>query len=203
MTAAGAEAMTDSEIMAVLKEAGAVRTGHFLLSSGLHSETYVQCALVLQNAQRAERLCAALAGKVRALGAAADMTVSPAMGGVIIGYEMGRQLGVPAVFFERMHGAFTLRRDFAIPSGARCLMVEDVVTTGLSSRECIEAAQAAGGEVIAACCLVDRSGGRADLGVPFAPLLRIDAPVYAPDDLPPHLRGIPAIKPGSRNAGSA
>jgi len=203
MDRASAPQMSDEEVLAVLKEAGAVCTGHFLLSSGLHSDTYVQCALVLQDARRAERLCAALANKVRALGIQPDMVVSPAMGGVIIGYEMGRQLGVPSVFFGRADGACGLRRDFVIPAGARCLMVEDVVTTGLSSRECIEAAEAAGGEVVAACCLVDRSGGRADLGVPFVPLLRIDAPAYAPDDLPPHLRGTPAIKPGSRNIGAA
>jgi len=202
MTGSGPGAMSDDEIMAVFKQAGAIRTGHFLLTSGLHSDTYVQCALVLQDARRAGRLCAALADKVRALGVSPDMIVSPAMGGVIVGYEMGRQIGAPAVFLERVGGGFTLRRDFAIPPGARCLMVEDVVTTGLSSRECIEAVRAADGEVVAACCLVDRSGGRADLGVPFAPLLRIDAPAYAPDDLPPHLRGTPAVKPGSRNAGA-
>jgi len=122
---------------------------------------------------------------------------------VIVGYEMGRQLGVPAIFFERVEGAFALRRDFAIPAGARCLMVEDVITTGLSSRECIAAARACGGEVPAAACLVDRSGGRAELGVPLVALLELDAPAYDPNNLPPHLSDTPAIKPGSRTLGAA
>jgi orotate phosphoribosyltransferase len=200
MTGNAASQMNEADVLAAFREAGALRTGHFLLTSGLHSDTYVQCALALQDARRAERLCAALADKVRTLDLQLDMVVSPAMGGVIVGYEMGRQLGVSAVFFERVDGAFKLRRDFTIPARARCLMVEDVVTTGMSSRECIEATEAAGGEVTAACCLVDRSGGRADLGVPLVPLLRIDAPAYAPDELPPHLRDTPAVKPGSRNA---
>jgi len=195
--------MSEDEILAVLKDSGALRTGHFILTSGLHSDTYVQCAQVLQYPRRAEKLCAVLADKVRGLGAGIDMVVSPAMGGVIVGYEMGRQLDVPAIFFERADGNFTLRRDFAIPPGARCLMVEDVVTTGLSSRECISAARAAGGEVPAAACLVDRSGGRAELGVPLVSLLELDAPAYDPDALPPHLRDIPAVKPGSRTLGAA
>ncbi len=195
--------MTESEVLAILKDSGALRTGHFVLSSGLHSDTYVQCAQVLQYPWRAEKLCAALADRVRGLGAEIDMVVSPAMGGVIVGYEMGRQLHVPAVFFERVAGAFTLRRDFAIPAGARCLMVEDVVTTGLSSRECIAATRAAGGGVAAAACLVNRSGGHADLGVPLIALLTLEAPAYDPDKLPPHLRDIPATKPGSRTLGAA
>jgi orotate phosphoribosyltransferase len=195
--------MTEDDVLAILKDSGALRTGHFILTSGLHSDTYVQCAQVLQYPWRAERLCAALAEKVRARGAEIDMVVSPAMGGVIVGYEMGRQLGVPAVFFERVDGAFTLRRDFSIPAGARCLMVEDVVTTGLSSRECMAAARAAGGEVTAAACLVDRSGGRAELGVALVSLLVLDAPAYDPDNLPPHLRDTPAVKPGSRTLGAA
>lgn len=195
--------MTEDDILAVLKETGALRTGHFILTSGLHSDTYIQCAQVLQYPWHAERLCAALAEKLGDTCAKIDMVVSPAMGGVVVGYEMGRQLGVPAVFVERSEGAFALRRDFRIPAGTRCLMVEDVVTTGLSSRECIAAAQAEGGEVVAACCLVDRSGGRADLGLPLTPLLQLDVAAYRQDDLPPHLRDTPAVKPGSRNAGAA
>jgi orotate phosphoribosyltransferase len=195
--------MTEDEVLAMLKEAGALRTGHFKLSSGLHSDTYIQCAQVLQYPARAEKLCAALAYIVHALGVPIDMVVSPAMGGVIVGYEMGRQLGVPAIFFERVDGVFALRRDFAIPRGASCLMVEDVVTTGLSSRECIAAARAAGGDIQIAACLVDRSGGRAELGVPLASLIQVDAPAYDPDDLPAHLRDIPAVKPGSRPMGAA
>jgi len=191
--------MTKAEILQMFKDSGALRTGHFLLSSGLHSDTYIQCALVLQDPRRAEQLCAVLAERVKAQDLEIDMVVSPAMGGVIVGYEMGRQLAAPAVFFERVDGKFTLRRDFYIPQGARCLMVEDVVTTGLSSRECIAAARAEGGDVVAACCLVDRSGGEAELGVPLLPLLRISAATHSPDAIPPHLREIPAVKPGSRD----
>lgn len=195
--------MTEDEILSTFKDSGALRTGHFILTSGLHSDTYVQCAQVLQYPWRAEKLCAALAEKLRALGVEVDMIVSPAMGGVIVGYEMGRQLGVPAVFFERVNGQFTLRRDFAIPRGARCLMVEDVVTTGLSSRECMAAARTEGAELAAEACLVDRSGGQAELGVPLVCLLELDAPAYDSDNLPPHLRDIPAVKPGSRTLGAA
>jgi orotate phosphoribosyltransferase len=192
--------MTDTEVMMIFRACGALRHGHFLLSSGLHSDTYLQCALVMRDARVAESLCAALARKVMArLGASFDMIFSPAMGGVIVGYEMGRQLGAPAVFFEREGGAFTLRRGFQIPPAARCLLVEDVVTTGLSSRECIAAARALGADVVGACALVDRSAGAADVGVPLIALLSLDVATYAPDALPPHLADIPAIKPGSRS----
>ena len=194
--------MTEAEILAIFKDSGALRTGHFILTSGLHSDTYIQCAQVLQYPWRAERLCTALAEQIRTQGLEIDMVISPAMGGVIVGYEMGRQLGVPAIFAERVDRAFTLRRDFTIPDGARCLMVEDVVTTGLSSRECISAARQAGGEVPAAACLVDRSGGT-ELGIPLISLLALNASTYDPDNLPPHLRDMPAVKPGSRAAGAS
>lgn len=191
--------MTEEEILQEFHASGALRHGHFLLSSGRHSDTYVQCALVMKDAQRGGRVCAELAEKVRArIDQPIDLVVSPAMGGVVVGYEMGRQLGVPAIFFERVDGQFTLRRCFEIPQGARCLMVEDVVTTGLSSRECIEAATRAGGNVVAACCLVDRSGGTADVGVPLVSLLELEVPSFAPDELPPHLRETPPQKLGSR-----
>ena len=191
--------MTDEDILAEFRAAGALLNGHFRLSSGLHSDAYLQCALVMRDAARGERLCAALAAKLRAGGSGPfDIIASPAMGGVIVGYEMGRQLGVPAVFYERVEGAFQLRRGFAMPAGARCLMVEDVVTTGLSSRECIQAITADGGVVVAAACLVNRSGGKADIGVPLTPLLTLDIKNYAPDALPPHLAGTEAVKPGSR-----
>jgi orotate phosphoribosyltransferase len=191
--------MTDEDILAELRAAGALLTGHFRLSSGLHSDAYLQCALVMRDASRGERLCAALADKLRASGAGPfDIIASPAMGGVIVGYEMGRQLGVPAVFYERVEGKFALRRGFEMPQGARCLMVEDVVTTGLSSRECIQAITDDGGLVVAAASLVDRSGGKADVGVPLTPLLKLDIKNYPPDALPPHLAGTQAIKPGSR-----
>lgn len=196
--------MTEDEVLTHFREAGALLEGHFLLSSGLHSPVYLQCARVLMDPARAGLLCAALAGKVReSLDQEIDLVVSPAMGGVVVGYEMARQLGVPGIFTERVDGSFTLRRGFEIPAGARVLMVEDVVTTGLSSRECIDCIHELGGNVVGATCLIDRSGGKAQVGVPLVSLLAIDAPTYAADALPEALAAIPAEKPGSRalNAG--
>lgn len=192
--------MIKDEILQEFRDAGALLNGHFILSSGLHSDTYLQCARVLMDARRADRLCAALAAKLRKTGLAGniDMVASPAMGGVVVGYEMGRQLGVPALFFERVEGRFQLRRGFSIPKGARILMVEDVVTTGLSSRECIAAIAEEGGETILAASLVDRSNGTADLGVPLISLLMLDISNYPADALPPELAAIEAVKPGSR-----
>ncbi len=192
--------LTDDEILKEFRDARALLEGHFILTSGNHSAAYLQCARVLMDARRASKLCEALAEKLKASGAAAgvDLVISPAMGGVVVGHEMGRQLGVPAIFFERVSGAFELRRGFEIEAGQRCLLVEDVVTTGLSSRECIAAAKANGGTVVAATALVDRSGGRADLTVPFVPLIGLDIPHFAPDQLPEHLKSIPVVKPGSR-----
>ncbi|MFC7536008.1 orotate phosphoribosyltransferase [Sphingomonas sp. GCM10030256] len=193
--------MTDEQVLAEFRAAGALLEGHFILSSGLRSPRYLQCARVLMDPARAERLARALAAKLPAeVRSAIDVVVSPAMGGVIIGHEMGRALGRPAMFVERPEGEFHLRRGFALERGARVLLVEDVVTTGLSSREAITAVEEAGGRVIAAAALVDRSGGTADLGVPFTPLIRIDVPTYAADDLPSDLAVIPAVKPGSRAA---
>ena len=188
--------MTDDEILAEFRAAGALLEGHFILSSGLRSPRYLQCARVLMDSARAERLARALAAKLPDVGI--DAVVSPAMGGVIIGHEMGRALGKPAMFVERPDGIFALRRGFALDSGTRVLMVEDVVTTGLSSREAILAIEAAGGTVVGAASLVDRSNGTVDLGVPYTSLIRLDVPTYAADDLPPALAAIPAIKPGSR-----
>ncbi len=192
--------MTDDEILAEFRAAEALLQGHFLLSSGRHSEYYLQCARVLMDTERAGRLAVALAAKLpRDLKQAIDVVVSPAMGGVIIGHEMGRALGKPAIFVERPTGTFELRRGFTIEPGAKVLMVEDVVTTGLSSREAMACVTAAGGEVIAEAALVDRSAGsNVDLGVPFYPLVAINFPTYAPDELPEHLAGSGAIKPGSR-----
>lgn len=193
--------MTDDEILAEFRAADALLQGHFLLSSGRHSEYYLQCARVLMDTARAGRLATALAAKLpRDLRPAIDVVVSPAMGGVIIGHEMGRALGKPAIFVERPTGTFELRRGFAIDKGAKVLMVEDVVTTGLSSREAMEAVRAAGGEVVAEAALVDRSAGSVDLGVPFFPLVAINFPTYAPNELPPELAGTQAVKPGSRSA---
>jgi orotate phosphoribosyltransferase len=193
--------MTEDEILAEFRAADALLEGHFILSSGLRSPRYLQCARVLMDGARAERLARALAHKIPAdLREGIDVVVSPAMGGVIIGHEMGRALGLPAMFVERPQGTFELRRGFRLESGQRVLMVEDVVTTGLSSREAIKAIEEAGGKVVAAASLVDRSGGTADLGVPYTALIRIDVPTYAADQVPPELAAIPAIKPGSRAA---
>ena len=193
--------MTEDEILAEFRAAEALLEGHFILSSGLRSARYLQCARVLMDAARAERLARALVAKLPAdTRAIIDVVVSPAMGGVIIGHEMGRALGVPAMFVERPDGVFGLRRGFRIEPGARVLMVEDVVTTGLSSKEAIAAIAEAGGTVVAAASLVDRSSGNVELGVPFTPLIRIDVPTYSAEDLPPELAAIPAIKPGSRAA---
>ena len=193
--------MTDEEILAEFRDADALLEGHFILSSGLRSPRYLQCARVLMDGARAERLARALAAKIPAeLRESIDAVVSPAMGGVIIGHEMGRALGKPAMFVERPEGTFHLRRGFSLQGGERVLMVEDVVTTGLSSREAITSVEQAGGTVIAEAALVDRSGGSADLGVPFIPLIRIDVPTYDASDLPDELARIPAIKPGSRAA---
>ncbi len=191
-----AEAAAREQVLAEFREAGALLEGHFILSSGRHSPVYLQCARVLMDPARAERLVARLVPRLRALGAA--MTVAPALGGIVFGYELARQLGVLSVFVERVEGRFTLRRGFHIPPGTRVLVAEDVVTTGLSTRECIAAVREAGGEVVAATCLVDRSGGRADVGVELIPLIRLDLPTYAPEEVPPELAAIPPEKPGSR-----
>ena len=191
--------MQDEEVLAEFRASKALLEGHFLLSSGRHSAHYLQCARVLMNPERAARLALALAHKLpRELRQAIDKVVSPAMGGVIIGHEMGRALACDALFVERPEGAFELRRGFSLDPGDKVLMVEDVVTTGKSSREAIKAIEAAGGEVVAACALVDRSGGEVDLGVPFHPLIKISFPTYAEDEVPAELAAIPAIKPGSR-----
>jgi orotate phosphoribosyltransferase len=193
--------MTDDEILSEFRAADALLEGHFILSSGLRSPRYLQCARVLMDPARAERLARALAAKLPAeLREQIDSVVAPAMGGVIIGHEMGRALGKPAMFVERPQGKFELRRGFRLETGSKVLMVEDVVTTGLSSREAIAAVRAAGGDVIAEAALVDRSSGEADLGVPFYPLIRIDVPTYESDALPPELASIPPVKPGSRAA---
>jgi orotate phosphoribosyltransferase len=190
--------LTDDAVLQEFRDAGALLEGHFILSSGNHSSAYLQCARVLMDARRAARLCGSLAEKARAAGVCADLVISPAMGGVVVGYEMGRQLGLPAIFFERVDGAFVLRRGFEIEPGQRCLLVEDVVTTGLSSRECMKAARTLGGDVVAAAALVDRSNGRANLPVPFIPLIRLDIPHFPPDQLPASLEAMPPVKPGSR-----
>ncbi|USG59815.1 orotate phosphoribosyltransferase [Sneathiella marina] len=193
--------MTDEEIISHFRETNALLEGHFLLSSGLHSNRYLQCAKVLMYPDRAALLCRALAEKVEnTLGAnSVDIVVAPAMGGVIVGYEMARQLNVPGMFTERENGEFTFRRGFSLTPGARVVMSEDIVTTGKSSRECIAAITAAGGTVVAATCLIDRSNGTADVGVPLVSLMQMEVQTFEPDNLPAELQGTTAIKPGSRD----
>ncbi|MFV0643814.1 MAG: orotate phosphoribosyltransferase [Sphingomonadaceae bacterium] len=191
--------MTEDEILHEFRSSGALLEGHFMLSSGRHSGHYMQCARVLMDPERASRLAYALAQTLpRNIKSQIDKVISPAMGGLIIGHEMGRALGKEAMFVERPTGTFELRRGFRLEPGEKVLMVEDVVTTGLSSREAIDAVRREGGEVLAEAALVDRTGGEVDLGVPFFPLISFNAPTYAEEDLPDALAATPITKPGSR-----
>lgn len=191
--------MSQTEVLQVFRDCDAILDGHFILSSGLRSPVFLQKALVFRRPDKAEILCKALAEKIRAE-APADISqvVSPAMGGVIPGYETARHLGLPAVYTERVDGEFQLRRGFEVADGEKVIIVEDIVSTGLSIRECIACLQNLGADVVAAACLVDRSGGEVDIGVPLIALTQYKVPAYAVDKLPPELAAIPAIKPGSR-----
>lgn len=199
MSAPTAE-LAPSEVVRLFRECGALLEGHFLLSSGMHSPFYLQCARVLMEPARATRVCAALIAKLRRKlpRLSIDAVVSPALGGVVLGYELARQLDALSLFVEREAGSFALRRGFTLEPGSRVLLAEDVVTTGLSSRECMACVTAAGATVIAAACLIDRSGGQADLGVPLVALATLDLPIYPPDAIPSELAARPATKPGSR-----
>lgn len=191
--------MTENEILQEFRASDALLEGHFILSSGRHSARYLQCARVLMDPARGARLADALVAKMpNSIRDAIDIVVSPAMGGVIVGHEMGRALGTEAIFLERPEGTFELRRGFRLEPGQKVLMMEDVVTTGLSSREAIKAIGEAGGDVIAAGALVDRSGGEARFDIPFFPLIELNVPSYSEDELPPELAAIPTTKPGSR-----
>jgi orotate phosphoribosyltransferase len=190
--------MTEDEVIAEFRAAGALLEGHFILSSGLRSPLFLQKMLVFQDPVRTERLCRALAELIRERFGAVDVIVSPAMGGVIPGYETARALGCRAIFVEREDGEFQLRRNFEIGPGERVVMVEDMVTTGLSSRECLAAIRRHPGDLLGAACLVDRSNGAADIGVPLVALARLDVPAYPADQLPPELAALPPVKPGSR-----
>jgi orotate phosphoribosyltransferase len=190
--------MTDDDVLAEFRDAGALLEGHFILSSGLRSPIFLQKMFIFQDPVRTERLCKALAEKIEAAFGMVDYVVSPAVGGIVPGYETARHLKAKAIFVEREDGRFRLRRGFAIPKGARVVMVEDIVTTGLSSRECLASIAGEPGIVLGAACLVDRSAGRVDLGVPLVSLIRLDIPAYPADALPPELAAIPAVKPGSR-----
>ena len=190
--------MTEDEILAEFRASDALLTGHFILSSGLHSPVFLQKMRVFQDPARTERLCRALAAAITDRFGKVDMVVSPAVGGIIPGYETARALGCKAVFVEREEGEFRLRRGFEIPAGARVVMVEDIVTTGLSSRECLAAIREHPGELLGAACIIDRSNGTADVGAPLVSLCKLDVPAYPADALPPELAAIPATKPGSR-----
>jgi orotate phosphoribosyltransferase len=194
--------MTDDDVLAEFRDAGALLEGHFILSSGLRSPIFLQKMFIFQDPVRTERLCKALAAKIEAAFGQVDYVVSPAVGGIVPGYETARHLKARAIFVEREDGQFRLRRGFTIPKEARVVMVEDIVTTGLSSRECLASIAAEPGTVLGAACLVDRSNGQADLGVPLVSLIRLDIPAYPVDALPPDLAAIPAVKPGSRGLGA-
>ena len=195
--------MTSEDVINEFRAANALRTGHFVLSSGLHSPMFLQKNLVFMDAARCERLCKALAEKITAAVGQVDVAISPAVGGIIPGYETARHLKVPSLYVEREGGTFKLRRGFHIEPGARVVMVEDIVTTGLSSRECIESIRSAGGNVVAAACIVDRSGGKADVGVPLIALASLEVPAYPADKLPPELAALPVEDPGSRRLATA
>jgi orotate phosphoribosyltransferase len=188
--------MTRDELLDLFRRSGALLEGHFRLTSGLHSSGYLQCALVLQHPEHAEALGRAIADRTRSLRPTA--VLSPALGGVVIGHEVGRALGVRALFAERQDGELTLRRGFVIAENDRVLVVEDVLTTGGSTRETMQVARASGGQVVGAASIVNRSGGRAAFDVPFASLLDVDLPTYEPDQCPLCAKGLPVIKPGSR-----
>jgi orotate phosphoribosyltransferase len=187
------------EVLAIFRDCGAILEGHFILSSGLRSPVFLQKARVFMRPEKAEILCRALAQKVKAEGYGdVSQIVSPAVGGIIPGYETARHMGVPAIYTERVNGTFELRRGFEIAPGEKVLVVEDIVSTGLSIRECIACLKAIGADVVAAACLIDRSAGEADIGIPLVSLIQYKVPAYSPDNLPPELAAIPAIKPGSR-----
>lgn len=190
--------MTQDDVLAEFRDAGALLEGHFILSSGLRSPVFLQKMFIFQDPARTAKLCKALAEKAERRFGKIDVVVSPAVGGIVPGYETARWLGAKAIFVERVDGAFQLRRGFEIAPGERVLMVEDIITTGLSSRECIAAIRRHPGALVGAACLIDRSGGKADIGVDRVALATMDIPTYEPTSLPPELAAIPAVKPGSR-----
>ena len=193
--------MTQDEVLEEFRAAGALLDGHFILSSGLRSSVFLQKMAVFQDPERTARLCAALAKKIVERFGPVDVVVAPAVGAIVPGYETARHLGAKSMFVERENGIFALRRSFKIPADARVVMVEDIITTGLSSRECLEAIRGEGGRLVGAACMIDRSGGRADIGIERVALAVLDIPTYSVDALPPELAAIPAVKPGSRGLG--
>lgn len=187
--------MTQEKILGIFRETGVMLEGHFLLTSGRHSDRYMQCAKLFQNAAVSEKFARALADKFEGV----DMVVGPAVGGIILAYEVSRQMGVPNIFAERENGAMTLRRGFTVPEGARVLVVEDVVTTGGSVKEVIALLQDFGATVVGVGSIVDRSNGAVDFGVPFEAVLPMEVVSYLPEDCPLCKQGLPAVKPGSRS----
>jgi orotate phosphoribosyltransferase len=192
--------MTRDELLDLFRRSGALLEGHFRLTSGLHSSGYLQCALVLQHPQHAEALGRAIGDRTRSL--RATLVLSPALGGVVIGHEVGRALGVRALFAERQDGALALRRGFVIAENDRVLVIEDVLTTGGSTRETMQVAKAPGAQVVGAASIVNRSAGPPDVDVPFASLLDIALPTYEPEKCPLCAQGLPVVKPGSRPVAS-
>ncbi|WP_417310016.1 orotate phosphoribosyltransferase [Devosia sp.] len=191
--------MTQDDVLQLFRESGALLEGHFILSSGLRSPIFLQKARVFMHPEKAEKMCRALAEQIRAAGYGdISKIVSPAVGGIIPGYETARHLGVPAIYTERVQGEFELRRGFELAQGEKVIIVEDIVSTGLSIRECVAAIRSTGADVVAAACLIDRSGGEADVGVPLVSLTQYKVPAYPADALPPELAALPAVKPGSR-----
>ena len=190
--------MNTEDVLEEFRGAGALREGHFILASGRHSPMFLQKNLVFQFPDRTERLCKALAAKIEAAVGKPDLIVSPAVGAIIPGYETARHLGVPALYVEREDGKFRLRRAFKVAPGAKVVVIEDVITTGGSFREAVEPIAEAGGTVLCCACIVDRSGGKADVGFPLVALATVDVPSYAPDQIPPELAAIPAEEPGSK-----
>ena len=186
------------ESLKILKETNALLDGHFILSSGLHSEQYVQCAQLLSKPYKSAEFCKSLAEKISKEFKTIDLILSPAMGGVVIGYEIGRLLEKETIFSERVNGEFKLRRDFNISKNSKVLIVEDVITTGKSSLECSKLTEIAGAEVLGFACLIDRSNGNSKLNKKIISQIEINIPTYEQKNLPENLISIPAIKPGSR-----
>jgi len=197
--AKGGLRVQQQDVLAIFRECGAILEGHFILSSGLRSPVFLQKARVFMYPDKAQTLCRALAEKIRAAGyGGVSKVVSPAVGGIIPGYETARHLGVPAIYTERVEGQFEVRRGFELARGEKVIVVEDIVSTGLSVRECIDCLKRIGADVVAAACLIDRSAGEADVGVPLVSLTQYKVPAYPADALPPELAALPAVKPGSR-----
>lgn len=195
--------MTKDEVLAIFREAGALLEGHFILSSGRRSSVFIQKFRVFENPAYTEKVCRALAEKVKARFGKIDVVVAPAIGGIVPGYEIARALGARSIFVEREDGAFQLRRGFEIRAGERVVVVEDIVTTGLSVRECLNSLGDQPGEILGVACLIDRSAGKADVGAPLVALCEFAVPDYDPRELPPELAALPAIKPGSRSVQGA